>query len=71
MNLDSSSESNFADAADNDGLMAQPVLFNGDAFGSAQDYANKNFSQELDDEAERDRAAAEPGVVDDLVDEDL
>ena len=72
MNLDSSSESGSEDTADNDRLdpMAQSVLFDRDAFGSAQDYADENFGQELDDEVERDRAAAEPGAVDDLVDED-
>lgn len=70
MSLDSSSESG---SADNDGLdlLAQPVLFDGDAFGSAEDYAaNENFGQELDDEVERGGAAAEPGADDDLVDED-
>ena len=37
MNLDSSSELGSEDTADNNGLdlMAQPVLFDGDAFGSA------------------------------------
>jgi hypothetical protein len=47
------------DTADNDGFDSQPVLFDGDAFGSAQDYADEDFGQELDDEVERDRAAAE------------
>ena len=61
VNLDLSSESGSKDFANNNGpdLMAQPVLFDGDAFGSAQDYADEDLGQ------------AEPGAVDDLVDEDL
>jgi hypothetical protein len=72
MDLDSSSESlaGSEDNADNDG-MVQPVLFDGDAFGSAQDYADEDFGQELDDDVERGGAAANPGVDDDMVDEDL
>ena len=64
---------NSEDIADNDGLdlMAQSVLFDGDAFGGAQDYyADENFGQELDDEVvERDGAAAQPGAADDLEEE--
>ena len=61
MSLDSSSESGSEVIADNDelGLMAQPIPFDGDAFGNAQDYANEDFGQE----------AAQPNVDEDLVEE--
>ena len=61
MSLDSSSESGSEVIADNDelGLMAQPIPFDGDAFGNAQDYANEDFGQE----------AAQPNADEDLVEE--
>lgn len=52
--------------------MAQPVLFNGDAFSNAQDYVDENFGQELyivDDVERGGTVPVEPGVDSDLVDE--
>lgn len=61
MNLDSSSESGSDDMIGDDELndMGQAVPFDGDAFGSAQDYADEHFGQP---DMMEDEATADPGI---------
>ena len=61
MNLDSSSESGSDDMIGDDKLndMGQAIPFDGDAFGSAQDYADEHFGQP---DMMEDEATADPGI---------